>query len=69
MRGSRPGERRGGRQKGAPNKKTAYMRAVMVALSAGPKVTPMDLMLGVMRDPHVAFFYPGKCRYLIYRSK
>ena len=30
------------------------MRAVMVALSAGPKVTPMDLMLAVMRDPHVA---------------
>ena len=54
MRGSRPGERRGGRQKGTPNKKTAYMRAVMVALSAGPKVTPMDLMLAVMRDPHVA---------------
>jgi hypothetical protein len=30
------------------------MRAVMVALSAGPKVTPMDLMLAVMRDPRVA---------------
>jgi hypothetical protein len=54
MRGSRPGERRGGRQKGTPNKKTASARAVMVALSAGPKVTPMDLMLAVMRDPHVA---------------
>jgi hypothetical protein len=54
MRGSRPGERRGGRQKGTQNKKTAYLRTVMAALSAGPKVTPMDLMLGVMRDPHVA---------------
>ena len=54
MLGSRPGERRDVRQKGTPNKKTAYMRAVMVALSAGPKVTPMDLMLAVMRDPHVA---------------
>ena len=32
----------------------AVPRAVMVALSAGPKVTPMDLMLAVMRDPHVA---------------
>src|SRR6478735_11127784 len=51
MRGSRPGERRGGRQKGTPNKKTAYMRAVMVALSAGPKVTPMDLMLCDGRSP------------------
>ena len=26
----------------------------MVALSAGPKVTPMDSTLAVMRDPHVA---------------
>jgi hypothetical protein len=51
---SKPGARRGGRQKGTPNKKTAYMRTVMAALSAGPKVTPMDLMLAVMRDPHVA---------------
>jgi hypothetical protein len=54
MRGSRPGERRGGRKKGTPNRKTAYTRAVMAAHSANPNVTPMDVMLAVMRDPHVA---------------
>jgi len=54
MRGSRPGERRGGRQKGTPNKKTAYVRAVMAARSTGPNVSPLDVMLAVMRDPHVA---------------
>jgi hypothetical protein len=54
MRGSRPGERRGGRQKGTPNKKTAYVRAVMAAHSANPNVTPMEVMLAVMRDSYVA---------------
>src|SRR5689334_86463 len=54
MRGSRPGERRGGRQKGTPNKKTAYVRTVMAAHLANPNLTPIDLMLAVMRDPHVA---------------
>ena len=54
MRGSRPRERRGGRKKGTPNKKTAYVRAVMAAHSANPNVCPMDVMLAVMRDPHVA---------------
>jgi hypothetical protein len=54
MRGSRPGERRGGRKKGTPNKKTAYVRAVMAAHAANPTVTPMDVMLAVVRDPHVA---------------
>jgi hypothetical protein len=54
MRGSRPGEHRGGRKKGTPNKKTAYVRAVMAAYSANPNITPMDVMLAVMRDPHVA---------------
>src|SRR5215831_2802542 len=54
MRGSRPGERRGGRKKGTPNKKTAYVRAVMAAHAASPKVTPIDVALAVMRDPHVA---------------
>jgi hypothetical protein len=54
MRGSRPGERRGGRQKGTPNKKTAYVRAVMAAHAAQAKVSPLDLILAVMREPHVA---------------
>ena len=54
MRGSRPGERRGGRKKGTPNKKTAYVRAVMAAHAASPYATPMEVMLAVMRDPYVA---------------
>src|SRR6478736_2442718 len=54
MRGSRPGERRGGRQKGTPNKKTAYVRAVMAANAAQENVSPLDLILAVMREPHVA---------------
>src|SRR4029077_3097769 len=54
MRGSRPGERRGGRQKGTPNKKTAYVRAVMAAHAAQDKVSPLDLILALMREPHVA---------------
>jgi hypothetical protein len=54
MRGSSPGERRGGRQKGTPNKKTAYVRAVTAAHAAQENISPIDLILAVMREPHVA---------------
>jgi len=54
MRGSRPGERRGGRQKGTPNKKTAYVRAVMAAHAGQENISPLDLILAVMREPHLA---------------
>jgi hypothetical protein len=54
MRGSRPGERRGGRKKGTLNKKTACARAMLAAHSNNPNATPMDVILAVMRDPHVA---------------
>ncbi len=46
MRGSKPGERRGGRQKGTPNKATAA-KAAEVAASG---LVPLDFMLRVMRD-------------------
>lgn len=46
MRGSKPGERRGGRAKGTPNKATAA-KAAEVAASG---LTPLDFMLSVMRD-------------------
>lgn len=46
MRGSRPGERRGGRTKGTPNKATAA-KAAAVAASG---LTPLDYMLLVFRD-------------------
>ena len=46
--GSKPGERRGGRQKGACNKKTAELVAAVVASG----LTPLDYLLSVMRDEH-----------------
>ena len=45
-RGSKPGERRGGRKKGTPNSKTAEMQAKV----AESGITPLDYMLSVMRD-------------------
>lgn len=48
-RGSAPGERRGGRQKGTPNHATA----AKVAEVAATGETPLDYMLRVMRDPTV----------------
>jgi hypothetical protein len=52
-RGSRPGERRGGRQRGTPNRITALNNAALSAAAAGPNVSPLDFMLGLMRDPKV----------------
>ena len=45
--GAQPGERRGGRKPGTPNKATEQ-RAEKVAESG---VTPLDYMLQVLRDP------------------
>ena len=45
-RGSKPGERRGGRQKGSINKRTAE---TIAAVEAGG-ITPLDYMLAVLRD-------------------
>src|SRR6516164_10305447 len=45
-RGSLPGERRGGRQKGTPNRATAA-KADEIAASG---MTPLDYMISVMRD-------------------
>src|SRR5579872_6151968 len=45
-RGSAPGERRGGRKKGTPNKATAAREA---AISASG-LTPLEYMLSVMRS-------------------
>jgi len=50
-RGSKPGERRGGRQRGTPNKSTALKKAALSAASADPTTTPLQFLLGVMRDP------------------
>ena len=52
-RGSRPGERRGGRQRGTPNKKTVLKNAVFMAAAQEPNRSPLDFMLALMRDPQV----------------
>jgi hypothetical protein len=52
-RGSKPGERRGGRQRGTPNKKTALVNAVLCAAAAQPDASPLVFMLAVMRDQNV----------------
>jgi hypothetical protein len=49
-RGSKPGERRGGRQRGTPNKKTALRNAVISAADLDPNISPRDFMLGLMRN-------------------
>jgi uncharacterized protein YnzC (UPF0291/DUF896 family) len=49
-RGSKPGERRGGRQKGTPNKKTALRNAAINAAAADPNVLPLDFLLALMRE-------------------
>jgi hypothetical protein len=49
-RGSKPGERRGGRQKGTPNKKTVLRNAGLSAAAADPNVSPLDCLLNVMRS-------------------
>ena len=50
-RGSQPGERRGGRQRGTPNKATVAKAAALASASADPTLTPLQYLLGVMRDP------------------
>src|SRR5260221_7486186 len=45
-RGPQPGERRGGRRKGTPNKKTREFRESVEASG----LTPLEYMLAVLRD-------------------
>jgi hypothetical protein len=52
-RGSKPGERRGGRQRGTPNKKTVLRDAAISAAAADPNLSPLDFLLGLMRDANV----------------
>ena len=50
-RGSKPGERRGGRQRGTPNKATVARAAALAYASGDPTISPLQFLLGVMRDP------------------
>ena len=49
-RGSAPGERRGGRQKGTPNKATAAREAEIEASG----LTPLGFMLAILRDENAS---------------
>jgi hypothetical protein len=51
-RGAGPGERRGGRQKGTPNKRT-LLRAETLARLRIEGSDPVDFMLNVMKNPGV----------------
>jgi hypothetical protein len=53
-RGSKPGERRGGRQRGTPNKKTALRSAALAAAAANPDISPLDYLLGIVRDANAS---------------
>jgi hypothetical protein len=53
-RGSKPGERRGGRQRGTPNKKTLLRKAAIAAAAANPEISPLEFLLGIMRDPNIS---------------
>jgi len=52
-RGSLPGERRGGRQRGTPNKTTASRNTAIFNAVADPNSSPLDFLLALMRDTHL----------------
>src|SRR6516164_4563048 len=45
---------RGGRQPGTPNKKTALVNAAFDAATSNPDLSPLDFLLGVMRDASIS---------------
>jgi hypothetical protein len=47
------GERRGGRQPGTPNKKTALVNTAFTAATSNPALLPLESFLAVMRDPSI----------------
>jgi hypothetical protein len=49
-RGSKPGERRGGRQRGTPNKTTLLKHAAITAAATNPNLSPLDFLLKLMRQ-------------------
>jgi hypothetical protein len=53
-RGSRPGERRGGRQRGTLNRKTVLRNAAINAAALHPNLSPLDFLLGLMRDSNLS---------------
>jgi hypothetical protein len=49
-RGSKPGERRGGRQRLTPNKRTVLTDRILAAALANPKAAPHELLLMLTED-------------------
>jgi hypothetical protein len=49
-RGSKPGERRGGRKTGTPNKKTLLRNAFIDTVAADPNLLPLDFFLRLMHQ-------------------
>ena len=49
-RGSKPGERRGGRQRGTLNKSTSLKNAALTAAVTDPNLMPLDFFLTLMRQ-------------------
>jgi hypothetical protein len=52
-RGSKPGERRGGRKKGTPNKRTLLHNAFIAAVAADPNLQPLDFFLRLMHQSNL----------------
>ncbi len=48
--GSKPGERRGGRKLGTPNKKTVVKNAIINAAAGSPDLSPLEFFLSLMRQ-------------------
>jgi hypothetical protein len=53
-RGSKPGERRGGRLRGTPNKKTVLRNAAIVAAASNPNISPLDFLLSIVRNANIS---------------
>lgn len=61
-RGSAPGEHRGGRKKGTPNKKTVIKRqleAVKASAAPGDLLTPLQFMLSVVNNKKMPMRFRG----------
>ena len=50
-RGSKPGERRGGRQRATPNKRTVLRERLLVIASANPTAAVHEFLLSLVNDP------------------
>jgi hypothetical protein len=53
-RGSKPGERRGGRQRATPNRRTALTNRILAVAAAHPAATAHELVLILAKDQGLA---------------